>query len=55
MFAFLRSSSFFAPSSFRQAPRLQLASFDMLFLSVAVAIIMLLSASLTLEVLVYRI
>lgn len=44
MFAFLRSSSFFAPSSFRQAPRLQLASFDMLFLSVAVAIIMLLSA-----------
>lgn len=44
MFAFLRSSSFFAPSSFRAAPRLRLANFDLVWMAIAITIALLIAA-----------
>lgn len=45
MFAFLHTSSFFAPSSFRSAPRLRLALLDLLWMIVLCLILLLIAAA----------
>lgn len=45
MFAFLRETSFFAPSSFRSAPRLRLVLLDLLWMIVLCAILLLIISS----------